>query len=370
MTAPAGRRTYVDVLRGVAVLVMIEAHVIDSWTRDADRHLHYYRQSMVLGGFAAPLFLFVAGIGVAMSAQSKARRLGDERLAARMVRNRGLQIFALAFLFRLQSLVLSNGPAWTLLKVDILNIMGLAIAGCALMWQAVRGARGRALFFGATTALIVFVSPAVRAMTWLARLPDPIAAYLRPIPDLTNFTLFPWAAFVTGGVVVGVVLDAARSGPAADRRANLWLGAAGVAMALTARQMSFLPPLDPRSAFWTTSASFFFIRLGLMVATLTAAWLWEQRPTAGQRWSPLQVFGRSSLFVYWIHVEMVYGLVSERLHRAFSLAGAWAALAVFTGILLVCVIAKDRFSGWWKGRPLTRDRAFVYAGGSAGGVNP
>jgi uncharacterized membrane protein len=370
MTAPATRRTYLDVLRGIAALVMIEAHVIDSWTREADRHLHYFRQSMVLGGFAAPLFLFVAGIGVAMSAQSKARRFGDERVAARMVRNRGLQVFALAFLFRLQSLVLSNGPAWTLLKVDILNIMGLAIAGCALLWQAVRGARARAALFGAATALIVFVSPAVRAMPWLARLPDPIAAYLRPIPGLTNFTLFPWAAFVTAGVVVGVVLDAARSGASADRRANLWLGAAGIAMALTARQMSFLPPLDPRSAFWSTSASFFFIRLGLMVAALTAAWLWERRPSAGRRWSPLQAFGRSTLFVYWIHVEMVYGLVSVRLHSAFSLVGAWAALAVFSGFILACVIAKDRFSGWWKGTPVTRDRAFAYAGGSAGGVNP
>jgi uncharacterized membrane protein len=370
MTAPATRRTYIDVLRGVAVLVMIEAHVIDSWTRDADRQLHWYRQSMVLGGFAAPLFLFVAGIGVAMSAQSKARRLGDGRAAARMVRNRGLQIFALAFLFRLQSLVLSNGEAWTLLKVDILNILGLAIAGCALLWESVRGARAQAVVFGTATALIVFVSPGVRAMTWLARLPDPIGAYIRPIPGLTNFTLFPWAAFVTAGVVVGVVLDAARSGVPAGRLANLWLGATGIAMALTARQMSFLPPLDPRSAFWTTSASFFFIRLGLMVAALTAAWLWEQRPTAALRWSPLQTFGRSSLFVYWIHVEMVYGLVSLRLHRAFSLTGAWVALAVFSGFILACVIAKDRFSGWWKGTPLTRDRPFAYAGGSTGGLHP
>ena len=70
MTQVAARRSYLDVLRGVAVLVMMEAHVIDSWTREPDRHQHYFRQSMVLGGFAAPLFLFVAGIGVAMSAGS------------------------------------------------------------------------------------------------------------------------------------------------------------------------------------------------------------------------------------------------------------------------------------------------------------
>jgi uncharacterized membrane protein len=365
------------VLRGVAVLVMMEAHVIDSWTRAPDRHLHYYRQSMVLGGFAAPLFLFVAGIGVAMSASSKARRLGDEHAAARLVRNRGLQIFALAFLFRLQSLVLSNGEAWTLLKVDILNIMGLAIAACALLWTAVSGTRARAALFAAVSAVIVFATPAVRGMTTLARLPDPIEGYIRPIPDLTNFTIFPWAAFVTAGVVVGVVLDAART-PDSDRRANVWLGLGGLGLAVGAWRTSFLPPFDRRSAFWTTSASFFFIRLGLMVAALAAAYVWEQRDFlrrrsglgAGARWSPVQTLGRSSLFVYWIHVELVYGLISLPLHRAFSLTDAWLALGAFTLFIVACVVVKDRLVNRWKGSPLTPRRAFVYAGSSAGAVKP
>jgi uncharacterized membrane protein len=373
---PPGRRSYIDVLRGIAVLVMIEAHVIDSWTREADRHLPHFRYSMVLGGFAAPLFLFVAGIGVAMSASSKARKLGDERAAARMVRNRGLQIFGLAFLFRLQSLILSNGESWTLLKVDILNIMGLAIAGSALLWQFVSTSRARAAVFSAVTAVIVFASPAVRAMGWLARMPDSIEGYIRPIPGLTNFTLFPWAAFVTAGVVVGIVVDAARTSES-DRRANLWLGVAAAVLALGGRLASFLPPLDGHSAFWTTSASFFFIRLGVMTAGLGALYIWEQRPVLGaasgrsrKRWSPVQTLGRSSLFVYWIHVEMVYGLVSLPLHHAFSLAGAWLALAAFTLFILACVVAKDRLVNWWKGSRLTPDRTFVYAGSTAAGVKP
>src|ERR1051326_3627804 len=72
-------RSYLDVMRGVAGLVMIEAHLSDSVTGAADHQSHWFRQSMVLGGFAAPLFLFFAGVAVAMSAGSKARRLGDER---------------------------------------------------------------------------------------------------------------------------------------------------------------------------------------------------------------------------------------------------------------------------------------------------
>jgi fucose 4-O-acetylase-like acetyltransferase len=86
--------------------------------------------------------------------------------------------------------------------------------------------------------------------------------------------------------------------------------------------------------------SFFLIRLGIIVAALGAAWVWEQRPTRG-RWSPLQQLGRSSLFIYWIHVELVYGLISLPLHGAFSLAGAWTGFLLFAGLMVAVVVVKD-----------------------------
>lgn len=341
---PTTRRTYLDVLRGVAVLIMIEAHVIDSWTRAADRQTPAFRQSLILGGFGAPLFLFLAGVAVAMSAGSKARRTGDAPLAARAVRVRGVQIFLLAFVFRFQAFVLSHGEAWTLLKVDILNVMGLSIVAAATLWGLTRTTRGRLAAFVAATSAIVWLSPAIRGLHALGALPDWIDAYLRPIPGLTNFTFFPWAAFVMAGASLGVLLDTARV-PEADRRLNLSFAAGGLLLTLLAYRASFLPPLDVRSSFWTTSASFFFIRLGLMVAAVGLAYVWERRPTAGRRWSPLQALGRNSLFIYWIHVEMVYGLVSLPLHGALTLAGAWAALAAFCLLMLAVAAGKDWMAG-------------------------
>jgi uncharacterized membrane protein len=93
-----------------------------------------------------------------------------------------------------------------------------------------------------------------------------------------------------------------------------------------------------------------------MVAALGLAYIWEQRPAfrlrsgqpADKRWSPLQVLGRSSLFIYWIHVEMVYGLVSLPLHGALPVAGAWAALAVFWLLMLAAAVAKDWTIGKFK----------------------
>jgi len=371
MTPTATRRTYLDVLRGVAVLLMIEAHVIDSWTTSAEHQSHWFRQSMVLGGFAAPLFLFFAGVAVSLSAASKARRLGDTRAAMRAVQKRGLEIFALALLFRLQSKILSNGAWWTLLKVDILNIMGPSITAAATLWGLARSPAMRMTAFAVAMAGMVWLAPAVRGFDALASLPDAIEAYFRPVPGLSNFTLFPWAAFVAAGALMGVILDEARL-PQADRRVNLAFAAGGLVLAYVAYRASFLPPLDERSRFWSTSASFFFVRLGLMVAAVGGAWLWEQRPSvrlrsgqalrqssgqalqqgsgqaAGRPWSPLQVLGRSSLFIYWIHVELVYGLVSLPLHGAFSLAGAWAALGAFWLLMLAAAVAKDWTIGKFK----------------------
>jgi uncharacterized membrane protein len=344
MTSPATRRTYLDVLRGVTVLIMIEAHVIDAWTRLADRSTHAFGYSLILGGFAAPLFLLLAGIGVVMSAGSKARRLGDDRAAAAAVRRRGLQIFGIAFLFRFQSFVLNFAPPWTLLKVDILNIMGPTMVVAVLIWVVFRGAAARISGFVLATLALVLVTPAIRHLDVLARLPDAIEGYLRPIPGLTNFAFFPWAAFLTAGGAFGVLLDGART-VEAERRLNLGLLIGGAVLAVASYQAAFLPPLDPRSSYWTTSLSFFGLRLGFMTTAIGLAWLWEQRPTGG-RWSPLQVLGRSSLFIYFIHVEMVYGGMSTPLHGALSLSGAWVALAVFSLLMLGVAVLKDR----WKGK--------------------
>jgi fucose 4-O-acetylase-like acetyltransferase len=61
----------------------------------------------------------------------------------------------------------------------------------------------------------------------------------------------------------------------------------------------------------------------------------------------MQQLGRTSLFIYWIHVEMVYGLISLPLHKRLSWTQSWIALAIFCVFMLGCSILKDR---WVKSR--------------------
>ena len=76
------RAGYLDWLRGVATLLMIEAHTYDAWTRAGDRPGLPYRAVIALGGFAAPAFLFLAGVALALAAAS-ARAAREERRRGR-----------------------------------------------------------------------------------------------------------------------------------------------------------------------------------------------------------------------------------------------------------------------------------------------
>ena len=180
-------------MRGLAVLVMIEAHVIDSWTRLDARHTWQFMWAMILGGFGAPLFLYLAGLSVALSAGSRLRRTGDAAAAARSVMRRGLWVFGLAFLFRVQAWVLGLGSPQTLLKVDILNIMGPSIVAAAALWGACRTERSRVAAFSVAAVAVALFTPVVRHTPLLDRWPEALVAYLRPLAGRSSFCLFPWA---------------------------------------------------------------------------------------------------------------------------------------------------------------------------------
>jgi hypothetical protein len=82
---------------------------------------------------------------------------------------------------------------------------------------------------------------------------------------------------------------------------------------------------------------------------LGAAHFWLRRPTA-HRWSPMLVLGTSSLFVYWVHLDLVYGGISRPLHRALPFAWVMVALAAFTAFMVWLTRVKTRAVARWKER--------------------
>ena len=366
--AARGRLSYIDWVRGLAILVMIQAHSLDAWTRVQDRSTTGYGWSALIAGFGAPMFLFLAGVSVSLAASGRERRLGDAARAAASIRRRGWEIFGLAFLFRLQSYVLNAGaPLVGLLKVDILNIMGPSIVGSAAVWQAGRRYGPRLVLFAAVALAFTMLTPPVRGAAFLSVIPDPLEWYIRPSPGRSTFTVFPWAGFVFAGGFVGVLIagrDArarfgvdARAHSGGDARSE-WrfqvaLLGGSLLLAAGAYGASYLPPIYSNSNFWTTSPTFFLLRVGIVSALVPLAYLYERRPRLLGRWipwSPMALFGQSSLFVYWIHTELAYGSASLPLHKSLRFKQAVVAFALLTLFMFGLTLVKNAVVRAWRDR--------------------
>ncbi|MDQ1471513.1 MAG: hypothetical protein QOJ99_2993, partial [Bryobacterales bacterium] len=124
------RLPYLDWLRGIAAITMLQGHVFHSFLRN-DLRLPggTYDVSQFAGGMPPAVFLFLLGVTYAFLMDSQERKgvSATGRVLA-SIRRSGY-IFAVAFLFRLQLWVVSiDKSPWTdLLRVDVLNVMGLSL---------------------------------------------------------------------------------------------------------------------------------------------------------------------------------------------------------------------------------------------------
>ncbi len=330
---------------------MIEAHTFDAWTAVADRARTAYGYAVVLAGGAAPLFLFLAGLSLTLTASRRVRNGAAPWATAWQGVRRGGFIFTLAMLFRLQSWVLSGGtqPLAGLLKVDILNVMAASCAAVAVVWGLGRRPWSRvAALLGAAT-VVAMSTPLVRLTPLLDGLPDALESYIRPLGGRGTFSLFPWSGFVAAGAAAGVFMEAVAG--SRERLAYRWLALAGAAVAAAAYWASFQPRIYPDSYFWTTSPTFFFIRVGLLLMMLWVGRSWDQRVwfrTAtggdGPVTRAIQAFGRSSLLVYWVHVELTYGVIAYPIKKLFSLEQMLLVYPAFVLLMYGMVVVWHRWS--------------------------
>ena len=63
------RLTYLDALRGIAILFMVVDHAYDWWLDAAGHDTSLAATTKFLGTLAAPLFLFLVGVGLVLSMQ-------------------------------------------------------------------------------------------------------------------------------------------------------------------------------------------------------------------------------------------------------------------------------------------------------------
>ena len=140
---------------------MFEVHSYDSWLGGSARDSHFMQWSQLSGTIPAPLFLFLAGVSIALvSGKMREKGIGANQIARRAIL-RGAEILGLGLLFRVQEYVLGIPWApWTdLLRVDILNTIGISIMLMGVVGRLTRSRAANIAVALVATAGIAFATP-------------------------------------------------------------------------------------------------------------------------------------------------------------------------------------------------------------------
>jgi uncharacterized membrane protein len=393
-TAP-NRLAWLDWMRGLACVLMFQTHCYDAWLGGDARKTSFLKASQLLGTLPAPLFLFLAGVSFALiTTKLTSKHLTPAEITIKMGR-RGAQILAFGLLFRLQEFVIAWGWApWSdLLRVDILNIIGLSMILMALLcgltltisrkllpssqdmpstasrqgtpfgvsYQGMPSgipqtaandsgiSRGSLLVAAAivTAAVIALLTPPLYTTLRPTWLPWPIESYVdgchnlgAPQPWL--FSLFPWSAFAFAGLAAGFILFSEQARTRTTKTLAL-LAATGTAAILVAygldhSSIHFYSVYD----YWHTSPNFLMMRIGLLLVIAFLTYSWCRWGSATRGFSPLTQLGQTSLLVYWVHIEFVYGRFSLLPKRSESIAAATRGLLEIILFMLILSMLRTR----------------------------
>src|SRR4029077_16250554 len=123
------RLAHIDWMRGLACVLMFQWHCYNSWLAPGQRSSSLYIWSELGGTLPAPLFIFLSGISFALVTEKLREKNVDRGTIARTTILRGAEIYGLGLLFRVQEFVLGypHSPWTDLLRVDVLNILGLSM---------------------------------------------------------------------------------------------------------------------------------------------------------------------------------------------------------------------------------------------------
>jgi uncharacterized membrane protein len=374
------RLAYIDWMRGLACVLMFQTHCYDSWmSPEAKKSSSSLIGWSKLGGtLPAPLFIFLAGLSFALVTE-KLREKGIERGAiAKQTILRGAEIFGMGLLFRGQEFALGFPWApWTdLLRVDVLNILGLSMMLMGgLCWitgdGAVAAARIRTLVAGIFAAVVVaMATPPLWTTHRPSFLPWPLESYINGVhvfkePQPWLFPLFPWSAFAFAGLAVGFFLFS----DFAKRREGLAfaaLGGAGiVACYLSVLFDSSRVRLYAVYDYWHSNPSFLLMRCGILLIILFLVYVWCRWGFAQKGFSPIIQLGQTSLLVYWVHIEFVYGRFSILPKgQCGALKTTGGLMVIFLAMLMLSLIRTN----WKKWRAKASERNSVGAAVSAGSL--
>jgi hypothetical protein len=218
--------------------------------------------------------------------------------------------------------------------------------------ESVRGWRKRLIGLSLLIAAIVAIAtPPLWTTHRLSFLPWMLESYINGVHNFGSptpwiFSIFPWCGFAFVGLAFGSFLFS-------DFAQYNEVSALGIVGAIGALACGLSLWWDYSSVkiyavydYWHSNPNFFLMRCGILLLLTFSIFLWCRWGWVTEGFSPFIQFGKTSLLVYWVHIEFVYGRLSilpkSRSTIPLATAGMTVIFAAMLGISIWRTRAKKR----------------------------
>ncbi len=345
--APAARKRieFIDLLRGWAVIVMIETHVMNATLTDDITGSGFFQVLKFINGLVAPSFLFASGLAYAVTTR---RKLKDYlSFGVPLFRNIGRLLFIVLIGYSLHIpkfnfhhlMYVAGERAWqTFYQVDVLQCIGVSLLVLQAFLLALRSERRLYAAAGVLATAVILVTPFAWGIDFWTVLPVPVASYFNGL-HFSLFPLFPWSAFLLAGSVTGFLYAESREregkgnterqeagGQRQEARGQMQeersqrqeargeeqrmmtrtIGVGCVLIILSFLIEPVASRLYPTYDYWGFSPSFVLLRMGLVLLLCAGMFFYERIRGVSPR-SVVTLVGRESLLVYAVHLLLIYG---------------------------------------------------------------
>lgn len=345
----------VDVARGVASLIMIQGHAYDGWVAPDHKDAAAYLFTRLLGSLPLPAFLVLAGSAIVLRVDAARRRGESLDAVRRSVVRRGLLVVAWGYATNIAYGLMDGWDGIeTLLRADVLHVIGLSIVALALLGIRGRVEAVRARLVRASVGMAIGLT---LLCPWLSPLgsavPGPVrylAALFVDVPRVTIMPFVPLGAWLAVGALAALTMlhfrgrePSEKPGAGAPDRVLLAITGVGVAAAVLGSRGATLlvESLGGSLARDHPSVWFNIIDLagrGLVVLGVSA--YFSMRLPARVR-SVLVRLGRGSLVAYVFHIPFCYGAVGAPIRGRLDMATATGCVLLLMALSVLAVFARD-----------------------------
>ncbi|MBI2793753.1 MAG: DUF1624 domain-containing protein [Ignavibacteria bacterium] len=306
------RYAFLDVLRGFAVLWMVQVHLTNVLIDSSFRGTLIFDLLNISNGFVAPAFIFCSGAGLWIALDRKGasylRRGADLWLYLRRLAYILLWAYMLhvPFYSLERTLIATPQELMPWLQTDVLQTIVYASLIALTCFLIIRDLRKTTIVYGVLSILLMSVTVFIwdsNPATWL---PESLAIMILPAPS-SLFPLFPWMCYLfAGAFFTGVFMRSENRTLLAQRM--IWLSIAGTGLIFLLKILPFNSPWT--HTWWSTSPGLHLFRISGVVLVMSVLYLFEQRLRNSRFGIEMQIIGNESLFLYISHLLIVYGSAS------------------------------------------------------------